>query len=396
MGNISGSKKRIALLGFTGSIGTQTLDVIRSNTGRFRVEVLTAQNNCDMLINQAREFIPNAVVIGNPSCYEKVASALKSLPVKVFAGDDSITQIIEMDTIDLVVSALVGYAGLKPALKAIEFGKTIALANKETLVIAGDLVMAKARAGRVPILPVDSEHSAIFQCLIGETRGSVEKIYLTASGGPFRGKTKEYLKSVTKEAALKHPNWKMGNKITIDSASLMNKGLEVIEASWLFNLKPDQIDVIIHPQSIIHSLVQFTDGSMKAQMSLPDMRMPILYALGFPDRIPSSFPRFNFTDYPELTFEKPNSELFPNLGLAYHALTTGGNMACILNAANEVAVQAFLCGKIGFMTMSDVIEHCMKSISFIQRPAYDDYVGTHQESIHKAEEFIKKMHNPKI
>ena len=394
MRDISSSKKRLALLGSTGSIGTQTLDVVRSNPERFSVEVLTAQNNCDMLIRQAREFLPNAVVIGNPACYEKVASALSNMQVKVFAGNDSITQIIEMDIIDLVVNALVGYAGLRPTLRAIEYGKTIALANKETLVIAGDLVMEKARAGRVPILPVDSEHSAIFQCLTGETRESVEMIYLTASGGPFRGKTIEYLKSVTKEAALKHPNWKMGNKITIDSASLMNKGLEVIEASLLFSLKPEQIEVIIHPQSVIHSMVQFTDGSMKAQMGLPDMRLPILYALGFPGRIPSSFPRFNFTDYPELTFEKPNRDLFPNLGLAYQALGMGGNMACILNAANEVAVQSFLHGKIGFMRMSDVIEHCMKTIAFIKKPTYDDYVGTHQESIHKAEDFISTIYNP--
>jgi 1-deoxy-D-xylulose-5-phosphate reductoisomerase len=288
----------------------------------------------------------------------------------------------------------VGYAGLKPTLKAIEYGKTIALANKETLVIAGDLVMEKARAGGVPILPVDSEHSAIFQCLAGESGGSVEKIYLTASGGPFRGKTKEYLTSVTRESALKHPNWKMGNKITIDSASLMNKGLEVIEASWLFNLKPDQIEVIVHPQSIIHSMVQFTDGSIKAQMGLPDMRLPILYALGFPGRIPSSFPRFNFMDYPELTFEKPDRELFPNLGLAYQALAAGGNMCCAMNAANEVAVHAFLQGRISFTSMPCIIEHCMHATTHVKRPAYEDYVLTHQESMCRAEEFILIMNNP--
>lgn len=386
-------KKRLALLGSTGSIGTQALEVVRAHPELFSVEVITAMNNCDKLISQAKEFVPNAVVIGNPSCYGKLTEALKNLPVKVYAGEDSITQVMEMDSIDLVVSALVGYAGLKPTLKAIEYGKAVALANKETLVIAGDLVMEKARAGRVPILPVDSEHSAIFQCLAGESGGSVEMIYLTASGGPFRGKTKEYLTSVTRESALKHPNWKMGDKITIDSASLMNKGLEVIEASWLFNLKPDQIEVIVHPQSIIHSMVQFKDGSIKAQMGLPDMRLPILYALGFPWRIPSSFPRFNFNDYPQLTFEKPDRELFPNLGLAYQALAAGGNMCCAMNAANEVAVHAFLQGRISFTSMPGVIEHCMHATTHIERPVYEDYVMTHQESIRRAEEFILTMKN---
>ena len=381
-------KKNIALLGSTGSIGRQTLDVIRSNPAYFEVEVLTAQNNCDILISQALEFEPNIVVIGNPACYDKVKTALKSLPVKVFAGEDSITQVMEMESVDLVVSALVGYAGLRPTLRAIEYGKHIALANKETLVIAGDLVTAKAREKNVMILPVDSEHSAIFQCLIGERPGSVEKIWLTASGGPFRGKSKEYLHLVNKEAALRHPNWKMGDKITIDSASLMNKGLEVIEARWLFDLKPDQIDVIIHPQSIIHSIVQFIDGSMKAQMGLPDMRMPILYALGFPGRLPSALPRFNFTDHSQLSFEKPDRQLFRNLGLAYAALEAGGNMACILNAANEVAVRAFLSDTIRFLEMTDVIEYCMKKVPFVSRPSYEDYVVTHGEAIVKAEEFI--------
>jgi 1-deoxy-D-xylulose-5-phosphate reductoisomerase len=381
-------KKRIALLGSTGSIGRQTLDVIRSNPGRFEVEVLTAQNNCDILIQQAIEFSPNVVVIGNPDCYSKVAEALKPLPVKVYSGEDSITQVMEMDSIDLVVSALVGYAGLRPTLRAIDYRKNIALAHKETLVIAGDIVTAKAMAMNVRLIPVDSEHSAIFQCLSGEDARTVEKIYLTASGGPFRGKTREYLHTAGWEAALKHPNWKMGHKITIDSASMMNKGLEVIEARWLFGLRPDQIDVIIHPQSIIHSMVQFTDGSMKAQMGLPDMRLPILYALGFPGRLPSDFPRLSFADYPRLTFEKPDKELFRCLDLAYKALEEGGNTPCILNAANEVAVHAFLNEKIRFLEMPDVIDYCMRSVSRIKQPAYEDYVETHRESIRKAEEFI--------
>ncbi len=395
MGDTAFLKKRIALLGSTGSIGRQTLDVIRSNPDLFEVEVLTAQNNCDILIRQAFEFNPNVVVIGNPACYNKVAEALKSLPVKVFSGEDSITQVMELDSIDLVVSALVGYAGLRPTLRAIEYSKHIALANKETLVIAGDLVTKKAIEMNVMLIPVDSEHSAIFQCLAGEDPRTVEKIYLTASGGPFRGKTREYLNEVGKEAALKHPNWKMGNKITIDSASMMNKGLEVIEARWLFGLRPDQIDVIIHPQSIIHSMVQFTDGAMKAQMGLPDMRLPILYALGFPGRLSSDFPRFSFIDYPQLTFEKPDKGLFRNLDLAYHALEEGGNMPCILNAANEAAVYAFLNDRIPFLEMPDVIEHCMNAVPGIKKPSYEDYVETHKESIRKAEEFIINIQNHK-
>jgi 1-deoxy-D-xylulose-5-phosphate reductoisomerase len=395
MGETTFLKKRIALLGSTGSIGCQTLDVIKSNPDRFEVEVLTAQNNCDILIRQAFEFNPNVVVIGNPDCYSKVSEALKSLPVKVFSGEDSITQVMEMDSIDLVVTALVGYAGLRPTLRAIEYGKHIALANKETLVIAGDIVTEKAIAMNVMLIPVDSEHSAIFQCLTGEDPGTVEKIYLTASGGPFRGKTREYLHMVGREAALRHPNWKMGNKITIDSASMMNKGLEVIEARWLFGLRPDQIDVIIHPQSIIHSMVQFTDGSMKAQMGLPDMRLPILYALGFPGRLSSDFPRFSFTDYPQLTFEKPDKKLFRSLDLAYKALEAGGNMPCIMNAANEIAVQAFLSEKIRFLEMPDVIEYCMNTIPGIKKPSYEDYVETHRDSIRKAEEFIINIQKQK-
>jgi len=391
MGTTTVPKKRLALLGSTGSIGRQTLDVIRANPELFEVEVLTAQNNCDVLIGQAFEVNPNVVVIGNPACYRKVATALESLPIKVYSGEDSITQVMEMESIDMVISALVGYAGLRPTLRAIEYGKNIALANKETLVIAGELVTEKARANNVMLLPVDSEHSAIFQCLVGEKPGNVEKIYLTASGGPFRGKTREQLHTVNREAALNHPNWKMGKKITIDSASLMNKGLEVIEARWLFGLTPEQIDIIIHPQSIIHSIVQFIDGSMKAQMGLPDMRMPILYALGFPGRLASALPRFSFLDYPQLTFEPPNKELFRNLGLAYEALEAGGNMPCILNASNEAAVFAFLNDKIGFLEMTDVIEHCMKSVSFISSPSYEDYVETHRDSIKLAGEFIINM-----
>jgi 1-deoxy-D-xylulose-5-phosphate reductoisomerase len=381
-------KKNIAILGSTGSIGTQALEVVRSHPDLFGVEVLTAQNNCDMLIRQAQEFRPNAVVIGNTSCYLKVAEALKSYPVKVFAGPDSIAQIVEMEEIDLVLSALVGYAGLKPTLSAITAGKQIALANKESLVIAGDLVMSEARKKNILVLPVDSEHSAIFQCLVGELPGTVEKVYLTASGGPFRGMRRSQLADVTKEAALQHPNWKMGHKITIDSASMMNKGLEVIEARWLFNLKPEQIGVIIHPQSVIHSMVQFVDGSMKAQMGLPDMKLPILYAMTFPLRMKSELPRFSFTDHPALNFEAPDLDLFRNLALAYEALRQGGNMPCILNAANEVAVGAFLDDRIGFLAMPEVIAHCMQTVTYVKTPLYDDYVASHKESIIRAKEFI--------
>ena len=381
-------KKNIAILGSTGSIGTQTLDVVRSYPDLFDVEVLTAHGNSDLLISQAMEFRPNAVVIGNEHCYSKVAEALQHLPIKVYSGQDSIAQIVEMEEIDLVLSALVGYAGLKPTLNAINAGKHVALANKETLVIAGDLVMAEARRKNVLILPVDSEHSAIFQCLAGEQPGSVEKIYLTASGGPFFGGTRDQLTNITKEEALQHPNWKMGNKITIDSASMMNKGLEVIEARWLFNLLPEQIEVIIHPQSVIHSMVQFVDGSIKAQMGMPDMKLPILYALTFPRRVSSDFPRFNFANYPRLTFQAPDTELFRNLSLAYEALRQGGNMPCILNAANEIAVSAFLNDRIGFLGIPEVVEHCMKKASFISKPTYDDYVGSHQESMARADEFV--------
>lgn len=372
--------KHIAILGSTGSIGTQALDVIAANSDSFEIEVLTANNNCDLLIEQALKFKPNAVVIGDESKFDKVRDALWDAGIKVYAGIDAIAQVVEMEEIDVVLTALVGYAGLKPTINAIKAKKPIALANKETLVVAGELITGLAKENAVNIYPVDSEHSAIFQCLVGEFHNPIEKIYLTASGGPFRGKDGAFLASVTKEQALKHPNWDMGAKITIDSASMMNKGLEVIEAKWLFGLKPEQIDVIVHPQSIIHSIVQFTDGSMKAQMGLPDMKLPIQYALAYPNRIKSDFKRFNFMDYPALTFEQPDSKTFRNLALAYEALHKGGNMPCILNAANEVAVDAFLKDKIGFLEMSDFIEECMQKVSFIEKPAYDDYVQTDKET----------------
>jgi 1-deoxy-D-xylulose-5-phosphate reductoisomerase len=386
-------KKQIAILGSTGSIGTQALNVIAAYPDLFEVEVLTAQSNCELLIQQALDYKPNAVVIGNKDCYPRVKDALSSLPVKVYAGEDSIAQIVEMDSIDLVIGALVGYAGLKPTLRAINAGKNVALANKESLVIAGELVMNEARRKNVKVIPVDSEHSAIFQCLVGEDPAAVEKIYLTASGGPFRGMERHHLMKVTKEDALNHPNWKMGHKITIDSASMMNKGLEVIEARWLFNLDPSKIEVVIHPQSVIHSIVQFVDGSMKAQMGLPDMRLPILYAMSYPGRIHSEFPRLDFLKYPNLSFELPDKEVFRNLELAYMALRKGGNTTCVLNAANEAAVAAFLGNRIGFLQMPAVIEHCLEHISYIGKPSYDDLVATHQETLLLAEKQIIKLHN---
>lgn len=381
-------KKHIAILGSTGSIGTQALDVIRNHQDLFDVEVMTAQTNCDLLIKQAIEFQPNAVVIGNKNCYPKVAEALKSLPVKVYAGEEAISQIVEMESIDMVLCALVGYAGLKPVLQAIRAGKHIALANKECLVVAGELVTEAARRMNVAVIPVDSEHSAIFQCLVGEQKQAVDKIILTASGGPFRGMKKDHLSKVSREAALQHPNWKMGHKITIDSASMMNKGLEVIEARWLFDLPPHKIDVVIHPQSVIHSMVQFIDGSIKAQMGLPDMKLPILYAFGFPLRIPSDEPKFDFTKHATLTFEYPDHDVFRNLRMAYQAIEKGGNMPCVLNAANEAAVQAFLDEKISFLFMSEVIEHCLDHSTFIGKPEYDDYVATHHETMITARQFI--------
>ncbi|MGW8121637.1 1-deoxy-D-xylulose-5-phosphate reductoisomerase [Roseivirga echinicomitans] len=373
-------KKHIAILGSTGSIGTQALEVIQANPDRFQVEVLTAQNNCDLLIEQAIAFKPNAVVIGNEDRYDMVFEALDHHDIKVYAGENALSSVVQMDSIDLVLTALVGYAGLKPTIKAIESGKPIALANKETLVVAGELVTALADEYGVNIYPVDSEHSAIFQCLVGEFHNPIEKIILTASGGPFRGKDTNFLKSVTKAQALKHPNWDMGAKITIDSASLMNKGLEVIEAKWLFNLKQEQIEVIVHPQSIIHSIVQFEDGSMKAQMGLPDMKLPIQFAMTYPERIKTSFPRFDFLNYPALTFEQADTKTFRNLALAYEALHQGGNMACILNAANEVAVEKFLKDEISFLGMSDLVEACMQKVSFVKKPTYEDYVFTDKET----------------
>ncbi len=382
--------KRVAILGSTGSIGTQTLDVIRQHPENFQVEVLTAQNNCDLLIKQALEFQPNAVVITNESKYQVVRDALIPHDIKVFAGPKALAQVVEMETIDVVLTALVGYAGLIPTVHAIKAGKQIALANKETLVVAGEIITQLAKEHAVNIYPVDSEHSAIFQCLVGEWHNPIEKIILTASGGPFRGKDREFLASVTKEQALKHPNWDMGAKITIDSASLMNKGLEVIEAKWLFGLTPEQIDVVVHPQSIIHSLVQFEDGSIKAQLGLPDMRIPIQFAMSYPDRLKSDFERFDFLNYPNLTFEKPDLKTFRNLQLAFDALHKGGNAACLLNASNEVAVEAFLKDEIGFLQMSDLIEDAMNQVGFISHPCLSDYVSSDEEVRAISYELIKK------
>lgn len=381
-------KKKIAILGSTGSIGTQALEVIEEHANEFQVEVLTTNTKADLLIEQAIKFKPNAVVIVDETQYQKVADALWQHDIKTYTGKDALAQVVEMKEIDIVLTALVGYAGLLPTINAIKAKKTIALANKETLVVAGELITKLATENGVHIYPVDSEHSAIFQCLVGELLNPIEKIYLTASGGPFRGKKKEELQNITKEQALKHPNWTMGAKITIDSATLMNKGLEVIEAKWLFNLKPEQIDVIVHPQSIVHSLVQFEDGSMKAQMGLPDMKLPIQYALTYPYRFTSKSPRFNFMDYPSLTFEKPDQETFKNLKLAYYALEKGGNLACILNAANEVAVDAFLKDRITFLQIADINEKCMNEVAFIKNPTYEDYVKTDEETRKFAEQLI--------
>jgi 1-deoxy-D-xylulose-5-phosphate reductoisomerase len=381
-------KKNIAIIGSTGSIGTQALDVIRENPDHFVAEVLVANSNADLLIKQALEFNPNAVVIADESKYQQVKEALRSADIKVFAGAKAVEQIVEMETIDMVLASIVGYAGLASTINAIKHKKQIALANKETLVVAGELVTKLALENAVNIYPVDSEHSAIFQCLAGEWDNKIEKIYLTASGGPFRGKTRNDLLNITKAQALKHPNWTMGAKITIDSASLMNKGLEVIEAKWLFNLDPSKIDVIVHPQSIIHSIVQFEDGSMKAQMGLPDMKLPIQYAIGFPNRVKNTFPRFDFLNYPQLTFEKPDLETFTNLKLAFSALNKGGNMPCVLNAANEVAVQAFLEDKIGFLQMSDIVGNTLEKSSFIKTPNYQDYIDCDKEARILANELI--------
>lgn len=382
-------KKRIAILGSTGSIGTQALEVISEQSDIFEVEVLTAHSNSSLLKEQALKYKPNAVVIGDESKFHELNGVLFSHGIKVYAGSEALSQVVEMDSIDMVLTALVGYAGLKPTIHAIKAKKNIALANKETLVVAGELVTKLAKEHGVKILPVDSEHSALFQCLVGESFNPIEKIYLTASGGPFRGMNRKQLAQVTRKQALKHPNWEMGAKITIDSASLMNKGLEVIEAKWLFGLRPDQIDVIVHPQSIIHSVVQFEDGSMKAQMGLPDMKLPIQYAMAYPQRLKADFPRFNFLDYPRLTFEKADTNSFNNLTLAYEAMQKGGNAPCVLNAANEVVVAAFLKEKIGFLEMSNVIATCMEKATFVANPTYDDYVSSDKESRQIVNDLIK-------
>ncbi|PKQ62732.1 1-deoxy-D-xylulose-5-phosphate reductoisomerase [Labilibaculum filiforme] len=372
--------KHIAILGSTGSIGTQTLEVVEANPDEFIVDVLTANTNIELLIQQAKKFHPDVVVIACEEKYAALSEALKEEPIKVYAGIDAIAQVVQMSSIDVVVTAMVGYSGLLPTIKAIEAKKNIALANKETLVVAGEIIQKLALENGVNIYPVDSEHSAIFQCLSGEFENSIEKIYLTASGGPFRGKDKKFLEKVTSKQALKHPNWEMGAKITIDSASMMNKGFEAIEAKWLFDLKASQIDVIVHPQSIVHSIVQFEDGSMKAQMGLPDMKLPIQFALTYPKRLKTNFARFNFLDYPSLSFEAADSKNFKNLDLAYQAMEKGGNLPCIINAANEIMVEAFLRNEVGFLQMSDIIENCMHKADFIKNPGYEDYVFTDKEA----------------
>ena len=383
------NKKRIALFGSTGSIGTQALQVIESNPDLFEVEILTAQNNDSLLIEQALKFRPNAVVIGDEKKYQAVKDALGSTDIKVFAGEAALEEAADFDTYDMMLAGIVGFAGLKPTLKAVEKGKPIALANKETLVVAGDIVMQKALENRVPIIPVDSEHSAVFQCLVGETRNKIDKIILTASGGPFLGKKPNFLVNVKRDHALQHPNWKMGAKISIDSATLMNKGLEMIEARWLFNLQPEQIQVVIHPQSIIHSMVQFEDGSMKAQMGLPDMKLPIQYAFTFPQRVYSESPRIDFKRLNVLNFEEPDVKTFRNLTLATEALFTGGNLPCVLNAANEIAVWAFLHNRIGFLDITAVVEQTMKEVAFIEKPNLEEYFESDGEARNFAASLIK-------
>lgn len=387
---IQQSVKRITILGSTGSIGTQALEVVRDHPDTFKVAVLSALKNSALLIQQAIEFKPDLVVICDERKYSEVKNALSALNIKVLAGEAALSEVAAYGDSDVVLTALMGSVGLKPTIEAIKAGKNIALANKETLVVAGELITQLATEHQVKILPVDSEHSAIFQCLVGEEQNEIEKIYLTASGGPFLGKTADFLTTVKKEQALKHPNWVMGAKITIDSASLMNKGLEVIEAKWLFNLDVDQIDVIVHPQSIIHSIVQFTDGSMKAQMGVPDMKLPIQYALNYPDRLKNNFKRFNFLDYPNFSFQKADMGTFRNLDLAFTSLRKGGNMPCILNAANEIVVAAFLKDKIGFLQMSEVIEQCMEEISFVEKPQLSDYLETDKHSRILAGELVTK------
>ncbi len=383
------SIKRIAIFGSTGSIGKQALEVIAANPDKFSVEILTAQNNDELLIEQAKKFNPNLVVIGDEKKYNVVKEALSSTHVKVFTGEKALEEAAAMDAYDIMLAAIVGYAGLKPTLQAISNGKAIALANKETLVVAGDIIMQKAVEHRVPVIPVDSEHSAIFQCLVGESRNKVEKVILTASGGPFLGRKPNYLLNVKREHALQHPNWSMGAKISIDSSTLMNKGLEMIEAKWLFNLVPEQIQVVIHPQSIIHSIVQFEDGSMKAQMGLPDMKLPIQYALAFPKRIPNDFPRCDLRKIGTLTFEDPDLRTFRNLALAMDALNKGGNLPCVMNAANEIAVYAFLRNRIGFLDMTEIIERVMDKVKYIERPSLDEYFESDGEARNYAADLIK-------
>lgn len=385
----SAPKKRIAIFGSTGSIGTQALEVVRANADLFEVEILTAQTNDELLLKQAIEFKPNAIVIGDESKLSKLKNDLSYTSVKVFAGEAALEEAADFDTYDIMLAAIVGFAGLKPTLKAVTKGKLVALANKETLVVAGDIVMQKALEHKAPIIPVDSEHSAIFQCLVGEARNPIEKIILTASGGPFLGKKPNFLVNVKRDHALQHPNWSMGAKISIDSATLMNKGLEMIEAKWLFNLRPDQIEVLVHPQSIVHSMVQFEDGSLKAQMGLPDMKLPIQYALGFPNRIKNDFPRMNFRKYPNLSFEEPDYKTFRNLGLAIEAMKRGGNMPCILNAANEIAVWAFLKNRIGFLDITAVVEKTMEKINFIETPTLEQYFESDGEARNFAASIMK-------
>ncbi len=381
-------KRKIAILGSTGSIGTQSVEVIENNPSYFEIEALTAYNNAELLVKQAIKHVPNIVVIGNEKKYDFVKQQLKNFPIKVFAGFKSISEIVELDSIDIVLTAMVGYSGLLPTLNAIKAGKMIALANKETMVVAGELVTKIAQLNKVPVIPVDSEHSAIFQCLLGERPVDIQKIILTASGGPFRDKDMKFIERATKNEALDHPNWCMGDKITIDSASLMNKGLEAIEAKWLFNLKPEQIDVVIHPQSIIHSMVEFIDGSIKAQMGIPDMRVPIQYALSYPYRIKADFPRLNFSEYHNLTFESPDTKKFRNLAISYEVMKKGGNWPCIMNAANEIVVDAFLKDKIGFTKMPGIIEQVLERSFFVSHPEYEDYCSSDSEAREIAKQLI--------
>ncbi len=384
-------KKQLAILGSTGSIGTQTLDVVAEHPDLFEVYVLVANNQVDALIEQARRFMPDTVIIANKAHYPKLQDALADLPIKVYTGDDAIAQIVTASPIDIVVTAMVGYAGLLPTIRAIEARKTIALANKETLVVAGDLIKRLALEYHAPIIPVDSEHSAIFQCLVGEYSNPIEKIILTASGGPFRNFTAEQMKSVTKNDALKHPKWHMGNKITIDSATMMNKGFEMIEAKWLFDVSPEQIEIAVHPQSIVHSMVQFEDGTVKAQLGLQDMRMPIRYALSFPERMKCQTRKMTIDDYAQLTFERPDMERFPLLKYAFDAIHTGGTMPCILNAANEIAVDAFLHDRISYPQIAETIAETMNRIKVTASPAYEDYVNTNEEARRYAEQYIASL-----